>query len=85
MAWALVRHGEGRPRQVEEEANSATLEKVKGYGLMRRLLSPPLRGCVFQARRLAFPCQLSQRPGVGKRRTWEPRVTKALGCCRGGP
>lgn len=85
VAWAPVQHGVGHPRQAEEEASSAVLKEVKGHRLVRRLLSPSFRGYLFQAGCPAFTCQLSQRPGMGKGRAREPRVTQALGCCWGGP
>lgn len=65
VAWALVQHGEGYPRQADQEASSAALEKIKGCCLVRRLLSPSFRGCFFQAGHLAFTCQPFQRPGMG--------------------
>lgn len=82
---ALVRHKGGCPRQVEEEASSASWKRSRARGLVRRLRSPSFRGCVFKARCLAFTYQLSQRPGMRKGRAGGPRVTKALGGCRGGP
>lgn len=87
MGWAWCSTGKGHPdpRQAEEEASSATLEELKDHGLVRRLLSPSFRGCLFQVGCLAFTCQLTQRPGMGKGRAREPGVAKALGCCQEAP
>ena len=82
MEGALVRHKGG---QVEKEASSASWKRSRASGLVRRLMSPSFRGCLFKAGHLAFTCQLSRRPGMRKGRAGGPRVTKALGGCRGGP
>lgn len=85
--WCSIGKGHPHPdpRQAEEEASSAALEELKGHGLVRRLLAPSFRGCLFQVGRLAFTCQLTQRPGTGKGRAREPGVAKALGCCQEAP
>jgi hypothetical protein len=69
------------PRQVEEEASSASLEKVKFIALSRDGYPPPL-GLSFRAGHLHSPA------GSPKARHEEgeqagSRVTKAPGSCRG--
>lgn len=62
-----------------------TLEELKGQGLVRRLLSPSFKGCLFQVGRLAFTCQLTSRPGMEKGRAREPGVAKGTWMLSGGP